>query len=105
MLFPVSMMTITKSRKPPERPTGWSKRAINDAIPKPFELAIFLNIAEAAYDGVINQDPTASERYLDGLFQVLLPPNIMESNRLSGTISSARVTRISSPEPILFLII
>ena len=66
------------------RATHWMVKTGNKwtAIPKPFELAIVLNIAEAAYDGIINQDPTASERYLDGLFQVLLPPNIMESNPL-----------------------
>ena len=66
------------------RATHWMVKTGNKwtAIPKPFELAIVLNIAEAAYDGIINQDPTASERYLDGLFQVLLPPNFMESNPL-----------------------
>lgn len=66
------------------RATHWMVKTGNKwtAIPKPFELAIVLNIAEAVYDGVINQDPTASERYLNGLFDVLLPPNIMESNPL-----------------------
>lgn len=66
------------------RATHWMVKAGNKwtAIPKPFELAIVLNIAEAAYDGIIKQDPTASERYLDGLFQVLMPPNVMESNPL-----------------------
>ncbi|SFP13309.1 hypothetical protein SAMN04488056_12337 [Cohaesibacter marisflavi] len=69
------------------RATHWMIKTGNrwTAIPKPFELAIMLNIAEAAYDGVINQDPTAAERYMDSLFEVLLPPNIMESNPLVKT--------------------
>nr|WP_321457228.1 LPD38 domain-containing protein [uncultured Cohaesibacter sp.] len=69
------------------RATHWMVKTGNKwtAIPKPFELATVLNIAEAAYDGIIDKDPTASERYLNGLFEVLLPPNVMESNPLVKT--------------------
>lgn len=44
------------------------------AVPKPFEMAVALNIGEAVFDSVIYSDPIAYERYMDGLFDVLLPP-------------------------------
>ncbi|SNY93502.1 hypothetical protein SAMN04515647_3799 [Cohaesibacter sp. ES.047] len=64
------------------RATHWMVKTGNKwtAIPKPFEMAMVLNIGEAVFDAVIASDPTAYERYMDGLFQVLLPPNVMESN-------------------------
>ncbi|PLW77897.1 LPD38 domain-containing protein [Cohaesibacter celericrescens] len=74
------------------RATHWMVKTGNKwtAIPKPFELAMILNIGEAVYDGVINEDPTARERYMDGLFQVLLPPNIMESNPIVKSYFEAK---------------
>ena len=60
------------------RATHWMVKTGNKwtAIPKPFELAIFLNIGEAAFDALRYNDPTAYERYMDSLFQVLMPPDI-----------------------------
>lgn len=52
------------------------------AIPKPFELAVMLNVGEAVWDGAVKSDPTAFERWLSGATSVLSPPNILEGNPL-----------------------
>ncbi|WP_336800483.1 LPD38 domain-containing protein [Kaistia sp. MMO-174] len=67
---------------PTTRATHWMVKAGDKwiAIPKPFELATVLNLGEAAYDAFAKQDPTAAGRYVDGLFQVVAPPSIIEGN-------------------------
>nr|WP_321464013.1 LPD38 domain-containing protein [uncultured Cohaesibacter sp.] len=69
------------------RATHWMVKSGNKwtAIPKPFELAVFLNIGEATWDAVIGQDPTAFERWQAGALQATLPPNLLESNPLLRT--------------------
>lgn len=64
------------------RASHWMIKSGNvwTAIPKPFELSIFLNMAEAVFDSVIMDDPLAYERWADGARQMLFPPNILESN-------------------------
>nr|WP_281418592.1 LPD38 domain-containing protein [Ancylobacter oerskovii] len=48
------------------------------AIPKPFEMAVMLNAAEAIWDAFAEKDPLAASRYVDGLFNVIAPPNLFE---------------------------
>ncbi|WP_057464466.1 LPD38 domain-containing protein [Pseudovibrio sp. POLY-S9] len=55
------------------------------AVPKPYELAVFVNIGEAAYDAFAKGDPLAAERYLSNLTTVLLPPSVMEGNPIVKT--------------------
>lgn len=50
------------------------------AVPKPFEMATVINLGEAAYDAFVQRDPSAGSRYLDGLYDVLLPPSILTGN-------------------------
>ncbi|RUW38967.1 hypothetical protein EN739_12055 [Mesorhizobium sp. M2A.F.Ca.ET.017.03.2.1] len=50
------------------------------AVPKPFELATVINLAEASYDAMVKQDPAAGGRWLDSLFYTLAPPSILEGN-------------------------
>lgn len=59
------------------RATHWAVKTGNKwvFIPKPFEMALFINIGEAVYDAYMHEDPTAKDRYLDGLVHVLLPPD------------------------------
>lgn len=52
------------------------------AVPKPFELATYLNLGEAAYDAMVLKDPTWGERYLDSLATVSLPPDLLEGSPL-----------------------
>ena len=52
------------------------------AIPKPFELAVATNIGEAHWDAWAKNDPQAAERYVEGLFQVLVPPSFATGNPL-----------------------
>lgn len=51
-------------------------------IPKPFELAAVINVGEALWDGWAKSDPTAANRYLHGLFDVLMPPSLLDGNPL-----------------------
>ncbi|MBZ9856761.1 hypothetical protein LB566_23495 [Mesorhizobium sp. CA13] len=50
------------------------------AVPKPFELATVINLAEASYDAMVQKDPAAGGRWLDSLFYTLAPPSILEGN-------------------------
>ncbi len=50
------------------------------AVPKPFEMAAVINLFEAAYDTYADADPLAGERYVEGLFTVIAPPNVIEGN-------------------------
>ncbi len=50
------------------------------AIPKPFEMAVATNIGEALWDAWAKDDPLAAARYVEGLFQVLVPPSIATGN-------------------------
>ncbi|MFK8250186.1 LPD38 domain-containing protein [Ancylobacter terrae] len=65
---------------PTTRATHWMVKTGDywTAIPKPFELAVVLNAAEAAWDAFAEHDPLAASRYLDGLFSVIAPPNLFE---------------------------
>lgn len=49
-------------------------------VPKPFEYAVPLNLAEAAYTAMALQDPRWKDQFLDGVVQMTLPPNVMEGN-------------------------
>jgi hypothetical protein len=51
-------------------------------VPKPFELGAVINLGEAAWDAMKRHDPRWSENYLQGLYEVALPPNVMEGNPL-----------------------
>lgn len=64
------------------RSTGWMIKWGEKwiAVPKPFELAMPINLAEAAFDAWKKKDPTAGGRWLDSLFYTLMPPNVMEGN-------------------------
>lgn len=44
-------------------------------IPKPFEIAFFSNLVERTFDYVYKGDPTAVDRFVDGLFQITVPPH------------------------------
>ncbi len=55
------------------------------AVPKPYELAVFINMGEAAYDAFAKGDPLAAERYLSNLSTVLMPPSVMEGNPIVKT--------------------
>ncbi|WP_054782870.1 LPD38 domain-containing protein [Pseudovibrio denitrificans] len=55
------------------------------AVPKPYELAVFVNIGEAAYDAFAKGDPLSAERYLANLSTVLMPPSVMEGNPIVKT--------------------
>ncbi|TGS86730.1 hypothetical protein EN817_17665 [Mesorhizobium sp. M3A.F.Ca.ET.174.01.1.1] len=50
------------------------------AVPKPFELATVINLAEASYDAMVKKDPSAGGRWVDSLFSTLAPPSILEGN-------------------------
>ncbi|MFK0330910.1 LPD38 domain-containing protein [Rhizobium sp. NPDC090275] len=50
------------------------------AIPKPFEMAIAINLGEAVYDSWIQKDPKAMQRWRDSLFMTVMPPSVIESN-------------------------
>lgn len=50
------------------------------AIPKPFEFASVINLAEAAFDAMAKQDPSALGRWVDSLHHTLMPPSIAEGN-------------------------
>lgn len=65
---------------PTTRATHWMVKTGDywTAIPKPFEMAVVLNAAEAAWDAWAEADPLAASRYLDGVFDVLMPPNLLE---------------------------
>jgi hypothetical protein len=47
-------------------------------VPKPFELAIGFNLGEAI-GAALSGDPRAARFALDGAFEVLLPPNVLDS--------------------------
>lgn len=55
-------------------------------VPKPFELAALINAGEAAWDAFAKNDPTAADRYLEGLYTVVAPPNVFEDNPLMKLI-------------------
>lgn len=65
---------------PTTRATHWMVKTGKywTAIPKPFEMAVVLNAAEAVWDAFADKDPLAASRYKDGLFSVLAPPNLFE---------------------------
>ena len=52
------------------------------AVPKPFELGAVLNAGVAAYDAMVRHDPRWAEEYKQGLYEVLLPPNVLTGNPL-----------------------
>lgn len=64
------------------RSTGWMIKWGDKwfAVPKPYELAMPINLGEAAYDAIVRKDPSAGGRWLDSLFYTLMPPNVMEGN-------------------------
>lgn len=52
------------------------------AVPKPFEMSAMINLGEAVYDMWGQKDPRAMNRWGDSLYEVLVPPNLLESNPL-----------------------
>lgn len=55
------------------------------AVPKPFELGAILNLGPAAYDAMARQDPRWADEYMQGLYEVAMPPNVMEGNPTIAT--------------------
>lgn len=64
------------------RATHWMVRAGERwlAIPKPFEMAVFLNLGEAAFDAMAAKDPTAWARWRDSVMTATAPPSAIEGN-------------------------
>lgn len=62
--------------------THWTIKAGEKwlAIPKPFEFGVVFNLAEAAFDAMVEKDPTALGRWLDNLHFSLAPPSLLEGN-------------------------
>lgn len=61
--------------------THWYFRANGHLyrVPKPFELAIFSNLFEAAYDRYAKNDPLAWQRFVQSLRETVLPPMQMQT--------------------------
>lgn len=57
----------------PKALQGWSGKWVR--FPKPFEHAVPGNILERQYERVVDHDPNANAKMLDGLWQILGPPN------------------------------
>lgn len=55
------------------------------AVPKPFELAVVLNLGEAAWNAIALKDPQWADRYLSGLTYAWMPPNVLEGNPAIAT--------------------
>lgn len=66
------------------RATHWMIKAGDKwiAVPKPFEMSAMINLGEAVYDMWGQKDPRAMSRWGDSLYEVLVPPNLLESNPL-----------------------
>lgn len=50
------------------------------AVPKPFDFGAFINLGEAAYDAMVEKDPSAAGRWLDSLQYSIMPPSLIEGN-------------------------
>jgi hypothetical protein len=50
------------------------------AIPKPFEMAIAINLGEALFDSWAKKDPAAMGRWRDSIFLTVTPPSLIEGN-------------------------
>lgn len=60
------------------RATHWMFKAPGGqwiSVPKPFELAVFSNIAERAVEAKIGGDPKATQRMAKGLLEIMVPPH------------------------------
>lgn len=66
------------------RATHWVIPFLGDwyVVPKPFEMAAVINIGEHAWDAFWRKDPTAAQRWVSGLYDVLAPPSLLEGNPL-----------------------
>lgn len=62
-------------------------------IPKPFELAIGFNLGELTGLGVATGDPRMAEFAAKGVYEVITPPNLMESIPLVKTWSELALNR------------
>ena len=60
------------------------------AVPKPYDLAVFFNTAEALWDRFALKDPRAAEMWRQAAYATTLPPDLLEGNPL---LKSAIETR------------
>jgi hypothetical protein len=63
------------------------------AVPKPFEFAVAMNLAEAGFDAMAQRDPRAAERWLDSLALTLAPPSLIEGNPAIATWFELRTNK------------
>lgn len=59
------------------------------AIPKPFEVAAFINMGPAIFDGMAKHDPRWTESLKEGARAAFLPPDIVLGNPLVKTVGEA----------------
>ncbi len=72
------------------------------AIPKPFEMAVAINLGEAMYDSWVRKDPAAAGRWLDSLYLTVAPPSLFESNPLIKSYFELRTnTDLFTDAPIV----
>jgi len=57
-------------------------------IPKPFELAFFSNLVERTFDYAYKDDPTAIERFVDGLYEIVVPPHSIPGLAVTTELSA-----------------
>jgi len=61
-------------------------------LPKPFELAVFSNLFEAMFDGLVKQDPMAKQRFAKSLREMLLVAPEIPTFRTIETIYNTLIT-------------
>jgi Large polyvalent protein associated domain 38 len=73
-----------RSMNPTTKARHWMVKFAGEwwAVPKPFEVGAVINAGPAAYSAIKKNDPRWAEDYLQGLYDVILPPNLMQGNPL-----------------------
>jgi hypothetical protein len=59
-------------------------------IPKPYDLAVFFNSAEAIWDAFMLQDPRAAAQWVEALRTTAMPPDMLQGNPLMKTLIEMR---------------
>jgi len=75
------------------RATHWMFKTPDGAwvsIPKPFELAVFSNIAERAVEAEMGHDTTAWNRMYKGLLEIMVPPHEIPALAVPVQVASNR---------------
>jgi hypothetical protein len=71
-------------------------------VPKPFELGAVLNAGVAAWDAMVRRDPRWAEQYLQGLYEVAMPPNALQGNpSIAAAYSTMSGNDLRSGQPIV----